>query len=560
MALLETRRADLFPVLGAFQVEAARRFSSGPPKTFAAGALLYGVGEPSPTAWLVLEGSIEILRRDALGHSSVLTALQPGQFTGELRHLTGRPTIAAARAGAQGCTAVPFDPPHLRALLIGSAEIGEIVMRAFVLRREGLLEEKDLGAVLVGPVATPEFVRLADFLEGNNYPYSVLDTSSGGEGRSLVERMGVAESELPLLLCPDGSVMKRPTETEAGVCLGITPDLDPAAVHDVVIVGAGPAGLAAAVYAASEGLSVLVLDRRSVGGQAGASARIENYLGFPEGISGRALAGRAFSQAAKFGAIVAVPLDVVRLVPRMGEAREGPIGLELGDGRVVRGRTVVVASGAAYRKPDIPELSTFEGSGVSYWASPVELALVRDRDVVVVGGGNSAGQAAVYLAESAKHVHVLVRGEGLAESMSRYLIRRIEEHPRTTLRTRTELVGLGGGGHLEQVRWRSSATGEVVSRPMRHVFMMTGAEPNTAWLADCIALDEKRFVKTGTELSAHDLADAEWPLARAPYLLETSVPGIFAVGDVRAGNVKRVASAVGEGSISVHLVHKALAG
>jgi thioredoxin reductase (NADPH) len=357
-----------------------------------------------------------------------------------------------------------------------------------------------------------------------------------------------------VLICRGELVLKNPTFQQVAECLGLNAEIDVAIVRDLLVVGAGPAGLAAAVYAASEGLDVLVLEKHAPGGQAGASSRIENYLGFPTGISGQALAGRAFTQAQKFGAHVAIANGAVRL-----RCEKRPFAVELASGEVVRARAIVIASGARYRKPPIENLAAFEGTGVYYAATPIEAQVCGGEEIVVVGGGNSAGQAAVYLAERVKQIHVLVRAGGLADSMSRYLIRRIEEHPRIALRSRTEIVALEGERHLERVRWRASAGGEVETHPIRHVFLMTGAEPNTAWLAGGVALDDKGFVKTGTDLRLRELAAARWPLERAPYLLETSVPGIFAVGDVRAGNVKRVASAVGEGSISVQLVHKALA-
>src|SRR2546422_6423399 len=358
---------------------------------------------------------------------------------------------------------------------------------------------------------------------------------------------------MPLVACPDGSVLRNPAENELARCIGMLDAADAERVHDVAVVGAGPAGLATAVYAASEGLSVLVIDARAFGGQAGASARIENYLGFPTGISGQALAGRAYTQARKFGAQVIIATGAKRLV-----CDRKPYAIEMDDNMRVLARTIIIATGAEYRVPTIENLSEFKGVGVYYGATFMEAQLCRGEEVVVMGGGNSAGQAAVFLAQTAKRVHMLVRGSGLAESMSRYLIRRIEQNPAIVLRTNTEIVALEGSSHLERVRWRNDQTGSIETHDIRHVFVMTGAVPSTDWLVGCVALDAKGFIKTGPDLSQDDMAAASWPLATPPHLLETSLPGVFAVGDVRGGNTKRVASAVGEGSIAISFVHQVL--
>ncbi|MGO9486078.1 MAG: FAD-dependent oxidoreductase, partial [Rhodomicrobium sp.] len=372
MTLIETRGHQMFPVLDAGQIETAKRFASGPARNFAPGEAVFSAGERVAPAWLVLKGSMDVVRRDGLGREAAIVSHGRGQFSGEVSQLAGRESLAAASAGADGCVALPFDAAHVRALIIGSAEVGEIVMRAFILRRVGLIEGGGAGSVLVGVPGSADVVRLQGFLGRNGYPYTVLDATDA-EGRALVERFGVHPSELPLMVCPNGKVLKQPTDAQAGVCLGITPELDPKKVYDVAITGAGPAGLAAAVYAASEGLSVLVLDQRAFGGQAGASARIENYLGFPSGISGMALAGRAFNQALKFGAEIAIPLEVAKLDCGEPSAKpRDPFRLQFTDGRSVQARTVVVASGARYRRPAIPNLDVFEGRGISYWASPVE--------------------------------------------------------------------------------------------------------------------------------------------------------------------------------------------
>jgi thioredoxin reductase (NADPH) len=553
MSIIDTRREQMFPVLDAAQVETAKRFASGPEQVFAPGDAVFDVSKPNAPAWLVLKGAIEVVRRDGLAREVAITTHHAGQFSGEVNQLAGRGYLATGRAGPEGCTALPFDGPHVRALMVGSADVGEIMMRAFILRRVGLIEEGGAGSVLVGNPGTPDLVRLQGFLRRNGYPYAVLDASAEEGGRALVERLGILPEELPLLVCSNGTVLKRPTDSEAGICLGITPELDPQIVYDVAVVGAGPAGLATAVYAGSEGLSVIVLDQRAFGGQAGASMRIENYLGFPTGISGMALAGRAFNQALKFGVEIAIPLEVARL--DCGNSG-GPLRLELNNGAVVRARTVVVASGARYRRPPIPNLSIFEGAGISYWASPVEAKLCEGEEVALIGGGNSAGQAAVYLAPKVKQLHLVVRGEGLEASMSRYLIDRIKALPNVELHTKTEIVGLEGdqATGLTGAVFRDRTTGATHTCPLRHLFLFIGADPNARWLDDCVAVDDKGFVVTGEAF-----AQGNGAIGRAALPLETNRPGVFAIGDVRAGSTKRVAAAVGEGAAVVAQIHSALA-
>jgi thioredoxin reductase (NADPH) len=558
MSVIKTRGHQLFPVLDAVQIDTAKRFASGPSREFAPGEMVYDVAERGVPVWLVLRGSIDVVRRDGLNHEAAITSLGPGQFSGEVSQLAGAATLASGRAGPEGCTALPFDGAHVRALIVGSAEVGEIMMRAFILRRVGLIEEGGVGSVLVGTPGTPELVRLEGFLGRNGYPYTVLDASDDAEGRAIVERSGVLPEELPLMVCPNGTVLRRPTDAEAGIILGITPELDPNTIFDVAVVGAGPAGLAAAVYGASEGLSVLVLDQRAFGGQAGASARIENYLGFPTGISGMALAGRAFNQALKFGAEIAIPLEVARLDCGEREQEAGqPMRLELTNGGTVRARTVVVATGARYRRPPIPNLSTFEGRGISYWASPVEAKLCEGEEVALVGGGNSAGQAVVFLAPKVRRLHLVVRGSGLEASMSRYLIDRIAALPNVELHTGTEVVALEADEvtGLTAAMFRDRATGAAHTCPLRHLFLFIGADPNTSWLNRCVTLDNKGFVVTGAT-STGGASDNHPPVLP----LETSRPGVFAIGDVRAGSTKRVASAVGEGAAVVAQIHSAMAG
>ena len=544
MSDLGVRDHQMFPVLNAEQLETAKRFASGPARVFAAGEQVYAIGEHSVAAWLVLEGTIDVVSRDGLSHEAPITTHGPGQLTGEVNQLAGRPTIAGGTAGSEGCTALPFDPAHLRALMVGSADVGEIVMRALILRRVGLIEQGSGGTVIVGLPDSPDVVRLQGFLTRSGYPNIVLDAASDEEGRALVERTGVASSDLPLVVCPNGTVLKRPSDIEVAACLGITPDLDPDTVYDVAIVGAGPAGLAAAVYAASEGLSVIVLDERAIGGQAGASARIENYLGFPTGISGQALAGRAFNQALKFGAEIAIPLTVEHLDCDEDRPAGDPLALELPGGRRVRSRTVIVASGARYRRPDIPDLAEFEGAGVSYWASPIEARLCEGEEVALVGGGNSAGQAVVFLAPRVKHLHLIVR-RPLAATMSKYLIDRIAALPNVTIRVGTEIVGLEGerATGLTAAIFRHHHDGTETRCAMRHLFLFIGADPNAGWLKGCVDTDEKGFIVTG--------------VAALP--LQTSRTGVFAIGDVRAGSTKRVAAAVGEGAAVVAQIHVVLA-
>ena len=555
MSVIETRAYQRFPVLDPDQLETAKRFASGPAQDFAPGAIVFDVGERNSPIWLLLKGSIEVIRRDGLQRESTITTLGVGQFTGEVSQLAGQGTLALGRTGAEGCTALPFDAAHVRALLIGSAEIGEIMMRAFILRRVGLIDEGGAGSVLVGHPDSADLVRLEGFLGRNGYPYTTFDAANS-DGRAVVERYGVLPDELPLMICPNGKLLKRPSDVEAAACLGITPELDPDTVYDVAIVGAGPAGLATAVYAGSEGLSVLVLDQRAFGGQAGASARIENYLGFPTGISGMALAGRAFNQALKFGVKIAIPLEVTRLdCGGEGHAGEHLLQLELKGGDAVRARTIVIATGVQYRRPAIPNLAEFEGAGISYWATAVESKLCEGEEIALVGGGNSAGQAVVFLAPKVKRLHLVVRSDGLESSMSRYLIDRIAALPNVELHTHTEIVGLEGDkAHgLSAVIFKDRDSGATHRCPLRHVFLFIGADPNVGWLKGCIATDKNGFVMTGSENGG------EATSARALLPLETSHPGVFAVGDIRAGSTKRVAAAVGEGAAVVAQIHRVLA-
>jgi len=553
MSIIETRHDQMFPTLDAGQVETAKRFASGPIRHFEPGEIVFDIGQRNAPAWLVLKGAIDVTRRNALGTETPITTHHAGQFSGEVSQLAGREALARGLAGPEGCCALPFDASHVRALMIGSAEIGEIMMRAYILRRVGLIQDGNAGSVLVGRPGDSDLNRLENFLRRNGYPYTVL-SADDEEGRTVMDRFGVLPEELPIMLCPNGTLLKRPTDAEAGICLGLTPDLDPAKIYDIAVVGAGPAGLATAVYAGSEGLSVIVLDQKSFGGQAGASARIENYLGFPTGISGMALTGRAFNQALKFGVEIAIPLEVSKL--DCGDGRKGdPFTLELTDGGQVRAKTVVIASGARYRRPPIANLSMFEGAGISYWASPVEAKLCEGEEIALIGGGNSAGQATVFLAPKVKRLHLVVRGDGLEASMSRYLIDRIKALRNVELHTKTEIVALEGDQvtGLTGAVFRCETTGETHACPLRHIFLFIGADPNANWLEQCVDVDGKGFVITGSKFAVGNGA-----IGRPPLPLETSKPHVFAVGDVRAGSTKRVAAAVGEGAAVVAQIHSAL--
>ncbi|HEX3914159.1 MAG TPA: FAD-dependent oxidoreductase [Steroidobacteraceae bacterium] len=539
--LLEKRLDQIVPTLTPVQIQFALRFASGPERRFAPDEKLLDVGDRNMAVWLVVEGSIVASRRDGLGRESIFATGGPGQFSGEVSDLAGHASLASVCGGPNGCTAYPFDLPHLRALLISSADIGELMMRAFILRRAALLEGGTVGSVILGEAGSTDTVRLQGLLTRNSYPHSLID-AGGREGEALVERLGVQPGDLPILICPNGTVLRRPSNAEAGVGLGIVPDIKPGTEYDVIVVGAGPAGLATAVYGASEGLSVLVVDSRSFGGQAGASSRIENYLGFPTGVSGQALMARAFIQAQKFGAQFAVPVSAVEL-----DCSQPPLHrVALDKGISVYGRTVVIASGVRYRRPDIENLDRFEGTSVSYWATPIEATLCEGRDIVLVGGGNSAGQAAVFLSAHARQVHMAVRSSGIDASMSRYLVDRIKATRNIELRVRTAVTGLSGSaeGALEGVDMTRNESGDTLRVNAQHMFLFIGADPNTQWLDRRIGLDSKGFVTTGNNL--------QLPLA-------TSSAGVFAIGDVRCGSVKRVAAGVGEGAAVVAQIQAYLA-
>ena len=550
-APIAERAAQMFPSLSDAQI--ARIAPLGDRQQWADGDLLFESGAAGPGFFVVLSGWVTITSKDGMGRDVPVVEQGPGQFLAEVGQLSGRPALVDGRAKGVVET-ILLTPEALRQLLIVDAAIGEMVMRALILRRVSLIESGGGGPVLVGPAAIPDMVRLETFLTRNGIPRTVLDPENDEDARALIEKFGVSDDDLPIAICPNGDVLKNPTDRALAHCLGLDViDIDH--LFDVAVVGAGPAGLATAVYAASEGLSVVVLDARAYGGQAGASMRIENYLGFPTGISGQALAGRAYGQAQKFGAQIAIPVTVEKL----DCSRSNP-SLVLGDGRRVRARSVVVASGAAYRRPDVQGLQRYEGRGISYWASPIEARLVKGAKIALVGGGNSAGQAVVFLASHCAEVNLVVR-RPLAETMSNYLIERIAAQPNVVVHVGSEISALTGDrSGLTGVTWRNRDTGEEATCDSNYLFLFIGADPNSAWLGECDAVrDRKGFVVTGEALDASALKGAGWTRDRRPAPLETSIPGVFAIGDVRADSVKRVAAAVGEGAAVVAQIHAYLA-
>ncbi|MGA8260085.1 MAG: FAD-dependent oxidoreductase [Arenicellales bacterium] len=541
--LTETRREQMFPTLEPEEIARLKRF--GEIHAFKAGERIMKSGKVSPGFMVLLSGRVKVSQSNDIGQNREIVSLDPGQFMGELAQLSRKPALVNIDALTDGQTLV-ISSPRLRDVLVQEAELGEIIMRALILRRVGLIESGVVGPVVVGHAGDRDVLRLENFLARNGHPHQLLDGETDTEAKALLERLRLAQSELPIVLCPNGQLLRNPSEEELARCIGLISTLDPDRLYDTAIVGAGPSGLGAAVYSASEGLSVLVLDCRAFGGQAGASARIENYLGFPTGIRGIALMARAFNQAQKFGAEMTIPQEVINLHSR----DDANFELELRNGERVKARSVIVATGARYRRLDVPNLAQFEGSSVHYWASPLEGRLVAGQEVALVGGGNSAGQAAVYLASVASKVWLLCRGKGLAARMSRYLVERIESQPNIEVLTETEVITLEGAGEaLESVTWRNRQGGAGTTQSIRHLFLFIGADPNTDWLQSCnVMLDAKGFVLTGESASKHHGA------------LESSRAGVFAIGDVRAGSIKRVAAAVGEGAQVVAALHAFLAG
>jgi thioredoxin reductase (NADPH) len=544
---LAGRGEQAFPVLSAAQIH--RLESHGAKVATRAGEVLVEPGDVHKQLFVTISGSVEVTR-PGLSGEQLIVVHGPGQFSGEMSTLRGVGSLVRIRVKEAG-EVLAIDFEHLRAIVQNDAELSELFMRAFILRRVGLVASQGGDVVVIGSSHSADTLRLQQFLTRNSYPFANLDVEKDPSVQALLERFHVSMDDIPFVLCRGKDVLKNPSNEQLAGCLGMNPKFDDAKIRDLVIIGAGPAGLAAAVYGASEGLDVLVLEVSAPGGQAGSSSKIENYLGFPTGISGQALAGRALVQAQKFGAEVDIASKAVRL-----DCAQRPYQIELSNKHTVKARVVVIASGAEYRQLKLDNIARYMGNGIYYAATAVEARLCKGQEVIIVGGGNSAGQAAVYLAGNCRHVHLLVRAGGLAESMSRYLVRRIEQAPEITLHTRTEITALEGETRLEAVTWKHEGATEKYA--IGHVFLMTGAVPNTTWLQGCVAMDEKGFVRTGIDLTADDPARLQWPLARPPYALETNLPGIFAVGDVRCGSIKRVAAAVGEGSGCVQFVHRVL--
>jgi thioredoxin reductase (NADPH) len=501
--------------------------------------------------FVVRSGQLDVLKVSADGEE-IAAVYRPGTFTGELNVLSGRPGLVRIRA-AEPSELIEIGREQLMSLLLTDSELSDIFLRAYILRRLRLIEQGAGDVLVIGSRHSLDTLRIMEFLTHNYHPYNYVDLDADVGVQELLDHFSIAITDLPVMICRSTVILRNPTNHEIADCLGFNAGVDKKHIRDLVIIGAGPAGLAAAVYGASEGLDVLVVEANAPGGQAGSSSKIENYLGFPTGIPGQDLAGRAFTQVQKFGAqmLIAEAADGITCDRR-------PYTIKADDGQHMPARSIVIASGARYRRLELENLSRFEGAGVYYGATHLEAQLCGGEAVVVVGGGNSAGQAAVFLSQSARRVYLLVRRDSLAETMSRYLIRRIEESPAITLLTNTELVSLEGSDRLTSVEWRNNKTGRTEKHEVGGVFSMIGAEPNSSWLAGCVTMDERGFIKTGTDLSQTDLAAAKWPLTRRPYLLETSLPGVFAVGDIRCGSVKRVASAVGEGSIAISFVHRVL--
>lgn len=541
-----------FPVLTEVQIRRARSY--GTLRIVKPGDVLFRPGDTNIPLFILLSGSLEIVQSDLNGERLIITH-NPGGFTGEFSMISGQRCLVIGRVKEAG-EFIEIAADALRSLIARDAELSDIIMRAFILRRFALITNQLGNVILMGSRHSANTLRLKEFLSRNAHPYVYVDLDADQSSQELLDRFHVKLSEIPVVICNGQTVLRNPSTQELADCLGFNVNINPAQVRDLIIVGAGPSGLAAAVYAASEGLDTLVIETEAPGGQAGSSSKIENYLGFPTGVSGQELASRALAQALKFGAQLLVGHRVARL-----NCQRRPYEVVLDNGNSLAARAVVISTGAQYNKPQIANLAKFEGRGVYYGATFIESQLCENADVVVVGGGNSAGQAAVYLAQSARKVYMLVRSGELSETMSRYLIQRITENPSIELHYETEIEALDGAEQLERVTWIDGVSGQTSTRDICHVFIMTGASPRTDWLQGCVALDDKGFILTGRDLDGINGAGRHpvWPLSRNPQMLETSLPGVFAVGDARSGNVKRVASAVGEGSIAIHLVHRTLA-
>ncbi|MGB6132394.1 MAG: FAD-dependent oxidoreductase [Acidobacteriaceae bacterium] len=545
------RQAEAFPVLTPAQIARIRPYASV--RSVQAGEVLFEPGNLGMSCFVVLSGKLEIVMA-GLFSEQVFVTYGPGQFSGEVVLISGARALSRGRVAEPG-EFLEIGADALRTLIAKDAELSDIFMRAFLLRRVAMISGGLGNVAVLGSQHSSNTLRLREFLTRNAHPYSYVDLDNDKASQELLDRFAIQLEDIPVVICSGTSVLRNPTNQQLAKCLGFTGRSDQSRIHDVAIVGAGPAGLAAAVYAASEGLDAVVIEFQYPGGQAGASSKIENYLGFPTGISGQDLAGRAAVQAEKFGAQMMVGEKVMKI-----RCHEQPYQLTLENGQLIETRSIVIATGAQYNKPNVHNLERFEGQGIYYAATAMEAQLCTGEEIIVIGGGNSAGQAAVFLAETVRKVYMLVRGKELSDTMSRYLIQRIVENPGIELHLQTEIVALAGDSHLEQVNWLNRATGEKSVRDIRHIFVMAGASPRSAWLRGCIALDKQGFILTGRDLDPIlDSAPVKWPLSRPPQMLETSLPAVFAVGDIRSGNVKRVASAVGEGSISIHLVQRALA-
>src|ERR1700730_4869310 len=543
------QREKLFPILTADQI--ARVAAYGKKRQASAGEVLVEQGDYNLPFVVVLSGALEVVRNTDVGEE-LIVVYTAGNFLGDVNMLSTRRSLMRARMRDAG-EIIELDRRSLQGMVQSDAELGDILMRAFILRRIELIAYGWGDAVVLGSSNSAGTLRIREFLSRNGHPYSYIDLDHDSGVQEVLDRFQVDARDVPVLICRSKLVLRNPTNEQVADCLGFNEGIEQGHLRDVIIVGAGPAGLSSAVYAASEGLSTLVVETTAPGGQAGSSSKIENYLGFPTGISGLDLAGRAYIQAQKFGAEMMIARRAIRLT-----CDRKPYMVEIDDGMRFAARTVVIATGAQYRKLPVENLSRFEGAGIYYGATAIEAQVCGREEVVVIGGGNSAGQAAVFLSGTTGHVHILIRSDALAKTMSRYLIRRIEENPAITLHTNTEITALEGNGQLERVQWRNKQTGKGEDRTIRDGFVMTGANPNTQWLNGCAAQDKQGFLKTGSALTQEELANARWPLSRAPFLFETSRPGVFAVGDVRSGNTKRIASAVGEGSIAISLVHQIL--
>ncbi len=545
-------RTQAFPILTETQI--ARLRPASKLRKVKPGDILFQPDDTEVPFFVLLSGSMEIVQPDLKGERTIATH-SPGGFTGEITMISGQRCLVRGRVtGAGEFLEIPAE--GLRSLVARDAELSEIFMRAFILRRLALITSGFGNVIVMGSRHCADTLRIREFLSRNTHPYTYIDLDTDKTSQELLERFDVKTEDVPVVICNGRTVLRNPSTQEVADCLGFNVSIDQSQVRDLIIVGAGPSGLAAAVYAASEGLDALVIETDAPGGQAGSSSKIENYLGFPTGIAGQELAARAIAQAQKFGAKMMVAHSVVEL-----RCKNRPYHVVLDNGNVLAARSIVISTGAQYNKPPIANLSRFEGQGVYYGATHMESQLCVNEDVIVVGGGNSAGQAAVFLSQSARKVHMLVRSGSLSDTMSRYLIQRITRNPAIELHYKTEITGLEGGRELERVTWRDNSTGESSIHDIQHVFIMSGASPRTEWLRGCVAMDDKGFILTGRDLDASTglVPPSVWPLPRAPQMLETSLPGVFAVGDVRYGNVKRVASAVGEGAIAIYLVHRALA-